>query len=351
MTWRLDGFDKAHYQDEGGAPINWDVARGSMNWCAAKMTQRDNYVDPFFDDSRTQMARVQFRTRLFYHWLSPTSEASIARQVQRISKTSGGFQTGEGFMLDAEQTGITEPDAWEILNEVEHGITRRPSSAYFGMFTAGGELARSRRIWFSDYGPRAIIIAAYTTQARLAYLLNLHGLNDLPIAANQFSSNGPVPGVNAARSIRCDMDQVNDWDVFDLCCGLTSIPQPVPQPVPNEGDYEDMDVVTNANDWDPEPSGQLRLKGYVKFAVNYRGQALYHLLPTEWKAGGSKPGVLMSNEEIDELAAIPMPATSAAAPAIDLDALATAVAAKIVVPPAPLPGALRVVTTSTVTPA
>lgn len=87
-----------------------------------------------------------------------------------------------------------------------------------------------------------------------------------------------------------------------------SDPNPLPQGVIR------MDVVTNASDWDSGPAGT------VKFALQYAGQALYHLTPVEWAAGGSQPGVPMSNEDLEALAAIP------AGTAIDYAAVAAKVA-------------------------
>lgn len=61
-----------------------------------------------------------------------------------------------------------------------------------------------------------------------------------------------------------------------------------------------MDVVTNA-----EASDWAGGAGSTKFALQYAGQALYHLSPLEWKAGGSQDGVAMSDDELTALAAIP----------------------------------------------
>lgn len=105
--------------------------------------------------------------------------------------------------------------------------------------------------------------------------------------------------------------------------GLGSDPQPVVE--------DDMDVVTNAEQLTPTDPPLT-----VKFAVAYRGQSLYHLSGPEWAAGGSKDGVALSNTDLDAIAAIPMPTTPA--PTFDIDALATAIAAKI--PPATFPANL-----------
>jgi Glycosyl hydrolases family 25 len=219
MTWSLDGFDISHYQNEP-LPIDFDQAKaGGMDWCATKATQRHNYQDPTLNLHRSEMARVAFRTRMLYHWQSPTSEASIGSQCKRWLNSTGGLEYGEAFMVDAEQTGITEPETYELLSTIED-TTHRPGVRYFGVFTAGGTLVRSERLKWSIYGYRPLILAAYVTQARLAQILAQQGLTGLQIDANQFSSNGPVPGVNKSGPVRCDMDQVNDWSAFDLACGL-----------------------------------------------------------------------------------------------------------------------------------
>src|SRR6059058_171776 len=112
MTWTIDGHDVSHYQSS----IDWQVVRDTYDWAATKMTQRDNYVDPTFDGNRTEMAKPGLRARGLYHWQSPSLEASIDRQVQRILKTSGGFELGEFFMSDSEQSGITEPETFDLLS-------------------------------------------------------------------------------------------------------------------------------------------------------------------------------------------------------------------------------------------
>lgn len=97
----------------------------------------------------------------------------------------------------------------------------------------------------------------------------------------------------------------------------TPVPDVVPVPAPSKGVIP-MDVVTNASDWDTGAAGT------VKFALQYAGQALYHLSPVEWIAGGQQAGVSMSNDQLNELAAIPVPTQPLAA--IDYNAVAAKVA-------------------------
>jgi hypothetical protein len=296
--WRYDFADLAHYQDEAGALIDWPALRaGSGDAVAFKVSQRNNYIDPTAERHRAMAHQVGFGHVGLYHWQSPTSEASISSQVANWARGIGGsIQRGEYFMGDCEQVGITEAETWEMVNLVETHFTHRPSALYFGIYTAGGTLARSMRLRRSDFGPRAIHIAAYTTEARLGQLLAARGLLDLPISFNQFGSSGILPNGQHLPGVtgRGDMNQCNDWEILDRICGLDRA-----VPVPTQGAIH-MDVVCNASDWDSGAAGN------VKFALQYAGQALYHLSPVEWEAGGSLPGTPMSNEQLDALAAIPV---------------------------------------------
>lgn len=222
MTWRFGGADLSHYQDEAGGLINWDVLKaGSLDdYAATKATQRHNYVDPTFIRHRENMRRCKFRRRPLYHWQSPTSEASIAAQVALIKKTIGTLEVGEAFMADSEQTGITEPETFELVTSVEE-FTHRPSILYFGIYTAGGALVRSERLRTSKFGRRPIHIAAYVSEAILLAKLKAAGLQGLKIDANQWGSSGILPNMTHVPGVvgRCDMNQLNDFAAFDIACG------------------------------------------------------------------------------------------------------------------------------------
>lgn len=225
MAWRFDLADVAHYQDEAGAPIDWDaLAAGSPgSGGMTKATQRHNYVDPTLERHRSEMKRTQMRRRGLYHWLSPLVEASVAAQVANIRRAVGKFELGEFFGLDAEQSGVQEADAWELLNLVEDD-TQRPSVVYGGIFTGGGAIWRSERIRISRFGPRCMWLAAYTTQEKLAAKLAALHIDTLPTHVNQWGSDGiladgsHVPGVRG----RCDKNQINNFAVLDRCCGYGS---------------------------------------------------------------------------------------------------------------------------------
>lgn len=218
MTWRYDLADVAHYQNEP-TPIDWvTYAAGSPgSGGVTKLTQRNNYVDPTAARSRAEMARVGLRRRGVYHWQSPVAEASIADQFAHFQRSAGTLAIGEFFMLDAEQYGITEPESYDTLCRAEEWIGR-PAAHYGGVGTAGGKSWVSDRIRTSIFGtPRFMWLAAYLTQEQLAAKLAQLHLTGFVAHANQYASSGPVPGVIG----RCDMNQINDFGLLDVCCGYT----------------------------------------------------------------------------------------------------------------------------------
>jgi len=316
MTWRFDGADVSHYQDEAGALINFDELRTAGSWFATKATQRDNYVDPTMARHRSEAHRVGFRHVGLYHWLSPTTEATIERQVARYWKTIGGLSRGEFAMLDAEQVGITEQSAWEWLVTLED-LTHRPTAVYTGVYVAGGNIWRSDRIRNSNYGPRPMHLAAYMTQERLAALLIKLGIQHLSIDANHFGSSGILPTGGTVPGVtgRCDMNQINDIPKFDKAAGITA------QPI-----GEDMDsYVTNAEA--REFQGATYPAGNIKYLLMSDGRPR-RVTGTELRARGvdtsdlTKFGVPLTNAEFDELGGdwTPTPGNGGNAPThLDLD--------------------------------
>lgn len=194
----FEGADISHYQNEAG-PINWQVLKNASvgNYFACKATQRAGYLDPYFKINREQSQAVGFQFRLFYHWLSPTTEAAIISQVDHFLSKVGHLDKGEGWMLDAEQNGITASNAIEFCDRVEQKL-QRPGAVYTGAYVAG--------LWTNTTlfnGKRARHLAAYTTEAKAK---QLPGVAQFPWDFWQYSSNGPVPGIVG----RCDMNRIDN---------------------------------------------------------------------------------------------------------------------------------------------
>ena len=234
MGWSFHGADISHYQYDY-APVDFvTLEANSQGYFATKATQRHNYIDPTMARSRTSAFSVGFRWVALYHWLSPTSEASVLSQIANWERAVGPLGIGECFMLDVEQQNvngaITEPDAYEALDRVQQ-VIQRPGICYTGLSVAGGAIWRSERIRALG---TAMHLAAYMTQERLALKLKAAGVQDLPMHLNQYSSDGPVPGVTG----RCDMNQVNDAAILDRVSGYTTN---------NQGD-DDMRLVQVTGD-------------------------------------------------------------------------------------------------------
>lgn len=225
MAWRFDLADVAHYQDEAGKLIDWDalISGSPGNGAITKYTQRNNYIDPTAARHRSEMKRVGARRRGLYHWQSPTAQASIASQVAHYKRAVTALEVGEFFMTDSEEAGATEPDTYEELNLIEDW-TGRPSAVYCGVYTDGGRIWRSERIRMSRWGPRFMILAAYLSQAALAKILHDLKVDGLPAHMNQFGSSGVLPTGGHVPGVvgRCDMNQVNDFALLDICCGYSS---------------------------------------------------------------------------------------------------------------------------------
>lgn len=270
MSWRFDGADVAHYQDEAGALINFDqLAVGSSHFFfATKNTQRNNFTDPTCVRHRAEALRVGFRWVGVYHWQSPVVEASIEAQAAYYLAKTGALRVGEMVLVDAEQSGITEPESYRLLNLIED-VTQRPSAMYGGVSTAGGQNWRSSRIRMSRFGPRAMFLAAYMTQAALAAKLIQLGIQDLEAHANQWGSDGiladgtHVPGVVG----RCDKNQINNPSVLDACCGYTTQTQEDSDMITINDIYKDVDspgdkyVLVSQGYFRPASAVELKLLG------------------------------------------------------------------------------------------
>lgn len=289
---RLDGPDVSHYQYDAG-PFSWDqVAAAPCTWGATKLSQSVKYLDPTAGKSRGEMARVGMVHRGLYHWLSSTTDP--AQQAVWFLSRVGVLADGEFAMLDAEEAGINVAGVLAWCERVE-SATRRPVVVYSGAFVSGGSIWTDPRVRASSYGVRPMILAAYTSEAKAKAL---PGVAKNPWQAWQFSSNGPVPGVTG----RCDMNRVDSRAAFDLASRpVQTPPQPHPAPIPpttpprpDDSEADDMDIVTNKDQFFAEPP--LRWKAVVTSTGKLR-----HLTETEWIARGSKDGVALSNEQIAEL--------------------------------------------------
>lgn len=220
---RLDGIDVAHYQYDY-APIAWQQVRNAGCWWGAtKATQGTGYADPTMTRSRQSMFAVGFTHIGLYHWLSAKLDPKA--QAAWFLAEIGTLAHGEFAMLDAEEAGITVAQVVAWCEAVE-AVTRRPVAVYSGAYVAGGTIWRAAPVRWSTYGPRPMILAAYTTEVRAQQVCDFA---HYPWDGWQFSSNGPVPGVTG----RCDMDRIDNVPAFDKAAGITREPLvEVEPPVP-----------------------------------------------------------------------------------------------------------------------
>lgn len=286
---RLDGFDGSHWQKDAG-PVDFAALRRSTWWFAWKATQSIRGADPTFTWARNNVAPLGFRHRFFYHWLSSTTD--VAAQADHYLRTVGTLAVGEGVMLDAEETGITEASCLAWLERVE-AVIQRPSSVYTGLYVAGGTIWKSAKIRNSNFGPRPMHLAAYCTRERLLELLKSTDTTALPIHAWQYSSNGPVPGITG----RADMNTIIDPAIFDRSCGIVEspapAPAPIPIPVPPPQDDEDMATIITNNEQRLEAAPKVE-----KYVLMPNGK-LRHLPLVEWQLLGQKEGVPLDNWVLD----------------------------------------------------
>jgi len=282
---QFQGADISHYQNEKG-PIDWPSLKMASvgSWFACKATQRANYKDPYFDYNRESAHTIGFRYIMMYHWLSPVSQARVVDQVGFYLSKVGKLQLNEGVMIDAEEGGITLADTLEFADRVEQK-TGRPCSIYTGAFVAGGSIWTSQTLF---NGLRARHLAAYTSEQKMKALPGV----DPPLpAAWQYSSNGPVPGIVG----RCDMNFFYDISMYDLICGIGTLPKPLPE-------EESMDLLVEAESaWESWPEGQLYIQdagtGHVRAITDW-----------EWNAmGQKKPVAKWSNEQLSYCGLAPIP--------------------------------------------
>lgn len=273
---RFDGADLSHHQDDAG-PIDWPTLRQASWWVATKVTQGLAYVDPTFTAHRAEMTAQGFTHRGLYGWIEPMGSSTA--QAQHFLSTVGTLSSGEFAMCDAEQGGITAAMVLEWVRTVE-AVTHRPVAVYTGAFVAGGTIWQSTEIRHSNFGPRPMHLAAYTTEAKAKAL---PGVKAYPWSAWQYSSDGPVPGVVG----RCDMNRVDDVAVYDVACGIS---HPVVE--------DDMKLYSNAEDrlmpYGPDQAG------HVKFLVDTFKR---NVGPGEYRAGGwdQVVAIPLSNADLDAI--------------------------------------------------
>lgn len=279
---RLDCIDGSHYQPDAG-PYNLATVRSAslgdtLMW---KATQSTAYVDPTFRKIRAEALAVGFKMRLWYHWLSSTTNP--LNQAAHYIRTIGELPPGEGVMLDAEENGITEMSCLQWCQAVEEH-TKRPCSIYTGLYVAGGKLWQSQALRNSKYGPRPMHLAAYISRASLLARMTSLGVLHLPMHAWQWSSNGPVPGITG----RCDMNTIVDMDIFRRACSLAGpvpippTPTPVPPTIPTP-------VPPTPSDFDNEESNMIIITNKEQF---------FNAAPNVWKA------LLLANGKLRYIASL-----------------------------------------------
>lgn len=211
---RFDGADISHYQTDAG-PVNWAALKNAPSWWFGfKLTQSTGYLDPTAVRSRAASFACGLTHRGAYHWLSSTTDPQ--QQAAWYLSKLGLLSPGEFVMLDAEEGGITVAGVLAWCEAVE-AQTHRPAAVYTGAYVAGGSIWQSTRVRDGKFGPRPMILAAYTTEARARAL---PGVRAYPWSSWQFSSNGPVAGITG----RCDMNRVDDRAVYDRAAAITTAP-------------------------------------------------------------------------------------------------------------------------------
>lgn len=305
---RFGGADISHYQyDQAaavGAAINWTmlVAASFDSWFGFKLSQSTSYTDPTARRSRLAGKASGFRWRLPYHWLSSTTDPEQQAQhyLDALEQTGGMPEDGEPVMLDDEEGGVTVAKSLGWLEYVE-ARTKRSSAVYTGAYVAGGTIWQSTAIREGKYGPRPMILAAYTTESKARAL---PGVAAYPWSSWQYSSNGPVPGVVG----RCDCNRIDDREVYDLAAGLRDTPAPIeanpaPDPglptIPATSSEDDMPaIVTNSDAYDDE-RGHHDAKS-TKW--EYIGGERVHIPLAYWNGLGAPEG---NPRPYAEIAAVP----------------------------------------------
>lgn len=272
---RIDGIDVYH----GQGVVDWPTVKTACHgagWAACKASQGIRFRDPTLDINRAGIAAAGFRYRGLYHWLSPNVDPIVQAQYF-LACIGGNLGPNEFAMCDAEEAGITADQTLVWCQTVE-AVTRRPVAVYTGVYTAGGSLWRDLRIFD---GQRARVLAAYTTETEARALADPYGFD---VWQSDGGATGTCPGVIGP----CDLDYVENPIMFEVACGITTIPTVPPQP-----QEEDMalPIVTNAEQlYDSAP-------GVAKFALMDDG-TLRHLGEDEWIVRGSVPGVPWTNAQI-----------------------------------------------------
>lgn len=292
---RFDGADISHYQHDAG-PVNWMSLRGAPSWWFGyKLTQSTTYLDPTAVRSRTASFAAGMTHRGGYHWLSSTTDPQ--QQAAWYLAKLGLLAVGEFAMLDAEEAGITAAGVLAWCEAVE-AQTKRPAAVYTGAYVTGGTIWQSSKVREGKYGPRPMILAAYTTEAKARAL---PGVAAYPWSSWQYSSNGPVPGITG----RCDENRVDDRPIYDRATGLGA---------PSTPHGDDMPAVfTNSEQYTFE--GSSYPPGVVKWVVMPDGSKR-HISGVEATVYGTPTGVPLSNDQIGQLPDYTAPAGSnVAAPA------------------------------------
>lgn len=233
MTAIFHTHDGSHYQYEQGT-YNWKLIRAASadqdNAIAIyKATQSLTFVDPYLRRARVEMQEAGFKYRLFYPWLSSTTD--VVGQVHHYLDTMGPLDEGEGCMVDDEEAGVTLAKSKAFKAEYLRNSGRDAIGFYTGAYVAQGSIYQDPDLMDDD---TLRVLAAYTSEASMLQLPGVRtGL--LPDMW-QFRSSGILPSGLQCPGItgRGDLNMHYRPDAvlakLQKICGIK--PKAVPNPLP-----------------------------------------------------------------------------------------------------------------------
>lgn len=234
---RRDMGDGSHYQfDKGAVDLSKVKATGVRGW-AQKVSQSINFIDPTWTRACTQMLLADFEWMAGYHWVSSTTDPE--KQASWFLQCLGEAAAVMALMADAEETPLSVDNLLGFYQEVERlrakqfGI-QAPCTEYTGAFVTKGTIFSDPRLRESKYGIRPVILAAYTTRAKM---LDLPNVQKMGIQGWQYSSSGSFSGIVG----NVDVDEIQDMGAFQVSMHGTYTP---PEPPPIE-DVDMVAIVTN----------------------------------------------------------------------------------------------------------
>lgn len=215
---RIDGSDTAHYQDDPPHSVDWDVLGARTFFHARKLTQSTGYFDRSAPNAFSQMRRVAFELALAYHWVSSTTDPEKQAAWFIANAEALNLFGWVRPMGDAEEQLLTVEEVVAFYEAVEdwqfkHHSLQLPSAHYTGLYVGDRHIYQDDRIRMSKFGPRPIIVAAYTTRTRLNNLVAQVG-GGKQYHAWQHSSNGTSGyGMDGQR---WDEDEILDRPIFAM---------------------------------------------------------------------------------------------------------------------------------------